>query len=160
METATTQATIAAVIESALNPAQEDVRMTTDVNVNHDAADDNTDAPTVDAGPEAQPEVDPVAAARILQLCNSAITSYFYMSNPKRVAALESALAIPVSDDKSFQQFYTHAEKGLLADAYRDARKIGGTPTEVTTALIMAEAHERYFAKHQKRAVVNEEYEG
>jgi len=140
------------------------------VAVNADEAEDTiTGTPTAEEVPEAQAEepategdatvIDPVTAARILQLCNSAITSYFYMSNPKRVAALESALAIPVSDDKSFQQFYTHSEKDLLADAYRDARKNNGTPTEVTNALIMAEAHRRYFAKHQKRAIVNEEYE-
>ncbi len=88
----------------------------------------------------------------------AAVRSPFYMSNPKRVAALESALAIPVSDDKSFQQFYNHAEKDLLADAYRNALKSGGTPVEVTNIQIMAEAQTRYVAKHGKGATVNEEY--
>jgi hypothetical protein len=106
------------------------------------------------------PVINPEKVAHILNLCNLAIASNFYMSNAKRVAALESALAIPVSDDKSFQQFYTHSEKDLVSLAYNAARKTGGMPTEVTTTLIMAEAHKRYLAKHGKRAVVNEEYEG
>ena len=82
------------------------------------------------------------------------------MSNAKRVAALVSALTIPVSDDKSFQQFHTHAEKDLLAAAYHAARRSNGTPAEVTAAQIMEAAQAKYEAKHGKRALVNEEFAG
>lgn len=103
-------------------------------------------------------EIDQEVVTRIRQRVDLAVASHFYMSNAKRIATLEAALVIPVSDDKSFQQFHSHAEKDLLANAYRDARKNGATPEEVTTAQVMAEAQKRYSAKHGKPAVVNEEY--
>ncbi len=103
--------------------------------------------------------INPVVVAMLFELLGKATSSAFYMSNDKRVAALEEALNIPVSDDKSFQQFFNHSSKDLEGEAYRNARKSGGTPVEVTNLQIMAEAKARYFAKHKKQPIVNEEYE-
>jgi hypothetical protein len=104
--------------------------------------------------------INPEEVVMIRQLVEKVVSSKFYMSNPKRVTALKEALAIPVSDDKSFQQFYVHAEKDLGNAAYKAARKSGTSPAEVTVAQIMGKAQEKYVAKHGKRAIVNEEYEG
>lgn len=102
--------------------------------------------------------INPEVVAKLQRMLTKATNSAFFMSNPKRVEALEAALNIPVSDDKSFQQFFNHAEKDLVADAYKKARKDGSTPVEVTNALIVAEAQRRYMVKHGKLALVNEEY--
>jgi len=102
--------------------------------------------------------INPEVVALLVAMLAKATGSAFYMSNDKRVAVLKEALNIPVSDDKSFQQFFNHAEKDLVTASYQNARKNGGTPVEVTTAMVMAAAHEKYVAKHGKRAIVNEEY--
>jgi hypothetical protein len=105
------------------------------------------------------PAIDQATVTALREALEKAVASRFFMSNPKRVAALESALTIPVSDDKSFQQFYNHAEKDLEAAANKAARKNRAVPEEVTRAMVMEEAQRRYVAKHGKRAIVNEEYE-
>lgn len=110
--------------------------------------------------PPAVDSINSEVVAKLHHMLAKATSSAFYMSNTKRVEALEAALNIPVSDDKSFQQFFNHAEKDLVAESYKKARKDGGTPAEVTNAHIMAEAQRRYLAKHDKHAIVNEEYMG
>jgi len=102
--------------------------------------------------------INPEVVAKLHHMLAKATSSVFYMSNPKRVEALEAALNIPVSDDVSFQRLFYYAEKDLFEKAYKKARKDGGTPEEVTTAMVMAEAQSKYVAKHGKQAIVNEEY--
>ena len=102
--------------------------------------------------------IDLDTVATIMSLVNAATKSAFYMSNPKRVDALKVALNIPVSDDKSFQQFFNHSEKDLIADSYKVARSNSTTPVEVTNAQVIAEAQARYFKKNGVNAIVNEEY--
>ena len=68
---------------------------------------------------QALPPIDPAKANTIRRLVEVAINSAFYMSNPKRVDALEASLKIPVSDDKSFSQFFVHSEKDLNVAAGR-----------------------------------------
>ncbi|UFS69476.1 hypothetical protein LPW11_16440 [Geomonas sp. RF6] len=102
--------------------------------------------------------IDPAVVATLYQKLNKASSSAFYMSNPKRIEKLEEALIIPVSDDKSFQMFFTHASRELERDAYRKARESRTMPELVTERQIMEEAQRRYEAKHGKSAVINEEY--
>ncbi|MBL0226255.1 MAG: hypothetical protein IPQ16_12035 [Geobacteraceae bacterium] len=168
METAINTTTAVQVTEeevnkSTLNTEMEEVKMATRENNGPDAV---VQTEALDTTGNEEPEtitdfrvIDEVAVTRIRELVDLAVASFFYMSNPKRIATLEAALAIPVSDDKSFQQFFNHAEKDLLAAAYRDARENKGMPAEVTNAQVMAEAKKRYEAKHGKRALVNEEFE-
>ena len=118
---------------------------------------------TVTANVEANDEpeafvIDAALVAALFIMLTAATSSKFYMGNPKRVKLLKEALAIPVSDDKSFTMFYSHAEKDLIATAYRDARNDGGTPADVTNVQVIAEAQARYKAKHGKLALINEEY--
>ena len=120
---------------------------------------DNVSSRTPDVQQQEPAAISPAVVACLLELLSKATKSAYYMSNPKRITTLEEALNIPVSDDKSFQQFFTHSEKDLLADSYRNARKNSVIPVEVTNAQIMAEAQDRYVKKHGKRAVVNEEFE-
>lgn len=103
--------------------------------------------------------IDEEKAFKLLQMAEAAIASAFYMSNAKRVARLEEALNIPVSDDKAFQMFYSNAEKDLETDANRIARKNKAVPVEITTADIIVKAQKRYVEKYGKEAIINEEYE-
>lgn len=121
-------------------------------------------APALANGEEPQaddaiPAIDQTVVTTLRDALERAVASRFFMSNPKRVATLSSALAIPVADDKSFQQFYNHAEKDLEAAANKAARQNRTVPEEVTRGMVMEEAQKRYVAKHGKRAIVNEEYE-
>lgn len=121
-------------------------------------------APALANGEEPQaddaiPAIDQTVVATLREALERAVASRFFMSNTKRVAALRSALTIPVADDKSFQQFYNHAEKDLEAAANKAARQNRTVPEEVTRGMVMEEAQKRYVAKHGKRAIVNEEYE-
>lgn len=102
--------------------------------------------------------IDAELADDLLTMLIAATSSNFYMSNPKRVKLLKEALFIPVSDDKSFTMFYSHSEKDLIAEAYRNSRKNGEASVEVTKLQIIAEAQKRYKAKHGCMATVNEEY--
>ena len=102
--------------------------------------------------------IDQEKVAKIKALVDAATSSVFYMSNSKRLATLEAALNIPVSDDKSFVGFFKHSRADLFSEAYKASRKSGTTCADVTNAQIIAEAQQRYIKKHGKTAVVNEEY--
>jgi hypothetical protein len=102
--------------------------------------------------------IDDALVAVLFTMLTAATRSKFYMSGPRRVKVLKEALAIPVSDDKSFTMFHINSEKDLITEAYREARKIGATPTDVTNVQVIAEAQRRYVAKHGVMAPINEEY--
>ena len=104
------------------------------------------------------PAINPEVVELLVAMLGKATGSAFYMSNDKRVAVLKDALNIPVSDDVSFQRLFYYAEKDLFEKAYKRSRKDGGTCEEVTTAMVMAAAQEKYVVKHGKQAIVNEEY--
>ena len=125
-------------------------------NINQETAVQTPEAP--EQTETTTPAINSDTVADIMALVTKATSSSFYMSNAKRVAILIDALKIPPSDDKSFQMFYTHAERDLQGESYKKARTLGTTPTEVTLTQIMAEAQARYSKKHGKIAIVNEEY--
>jgi hypothetical protein len=126
---------------------------------NDEAATSDATTETPIENPTPQRTIDPELVARLNDLLEKATRSPFYMSNLKRVAALEKALKIPVSDDKSFQLFYNHSQKDLERDAGRKAVEVKDVPIMPTIHEIIEEAQKRYVAKHGERAVINEEYE-
>ncbi len=143
--------------ETSAAPADQD---------NLDAPLDNGDDVPATIAPVDTPEeqgsdstINPEVVARLTDLLNKASKSAFYMSNEKRVSALEEALKIPVSDDASFRQFFIHSYNDLEIAVNKVARKNRTFPEDVTSTMVMTEAQRRYLAKHGKLAIVNEEYE-
>lgn len=83
------------------------------------------------------------------------IKSDVFMSFEDKVDALLDAMSIPISDDKSYNQFYIHSEKDLATKALMDAFTKKEVPVLPTVDEIHAEAKRRYdekIAKEERKA--------
>lgn len=77
-----------------------------------------------------------------------------------RVKALEDAMAVPVFDDKSLQQFYNHAMDDLNIEAARKSNKEGVPAVLPTEDAGKRLAWERYLAQARKQIIKELKKEG
>lgn len=96
--------------------------------------------------------IDADCKARIEALFASSISDPRFWSNPKRIERLETALAVPLFDNRSLQQFAISAEDELIKAAMELACKTKSVPVMPTEGEITALAEAKYAAKQQKDA--------
>lgn len=96
--------------------------------------------------------IDEAKKQELVDLFNVSINDPRFWNNDKRVDRLREALKVPVSDDRSYQQCYIHAETSLIAKAAKLSKDSHQPVVMPTEEQIHAEAQINYDKKVAAKA--------
>lgn len=90
---------------------------------------------------------------------NETINNPRFWARPSRVSGLDTALDIPMFEDRSLQQFYNHATDDLINEAAKRSARTGEPVVMPTEEEVIAEVWKRCLEKYiglERRALTKE----